>query len=420
MMLQPAIYLAKYYNNKAAKELIINVANGILAHNTVDKNGKIIINPEVNFSTDELRNKEGIGRYFNANQRSLRNLTFYVSSIYILWSAWEHTDDMKYLQPILDQGPATAIYITSNMIDLLDKQDDWGKLFYESTTPDSDSEMRRHLAWKYSKDKSYLENYYKDMIRSDEIYEYMNTEGSMWIDRIYACERELQYSRMGGVADSRNAICPGHVISWDFKAPAKSTSLGILVHYSSPEEIKLEVFNLEDFPVDAEITGWDVSNGEWELTQGTDSSNDAEIDGKSQKSKYSFGLNQNIPLHFEAKQTSIVHLKLKKKGEDTGKMADLGICKSDVQVNGNLVRVKLHNLGAGDAQATTVALIDEKGNIVSSVLSPIIKAPHDLIPKTAEIEIKIPEQISTQNLSVQIDPEQKIKEVSRNNNKVKL
>ena len=293
-----------------------------------------------------------------------------------------------------------------------------GKTIYETTTPESENETKRHLAWKYSGDKKYLEAYYADMIKSDEIYNYMDTEGSMWTDRVYICERELQYSRMGGVAMSRNAVYPGHAISWKFKEPAMDTSVGILVHYSTPEEIKLEVYNLEDFAVDAEITGWEVLAGKWEITQGIDADGDAEIDGKASKNKVDFGVSQSIPVQFEAKKTTMVTLKLVKKGQAVNSLADLGISSEDVKVEGNMVHVKLHNLGAVDAQPATIAIVDGQGKIISSVQSPMIKAPADLQPKTADVQLEIPGGLDAQGLSVMIDPEAKINEVTRNNNLV--
>ena len=101
MMLQPAMYLAKFYKNAGAIDLIKKVADGIIAHTTKDKNGKLLINTDINFRTDETSPKGGIAYHFNRTKTSRDNVANGTSAAFVLWSAWELTGNKTYLQPIL-------------------------------------------------------------------------------------------------------------------------------------------------------------------------------------------------------------------------------------------------------------------------------------------------------------------------------
>jgi len=351
---------------------------------------------------------------------SRTNITQHASASYVLWAAWQHTGDQKYLQPILDVGINALTTITPNMLDIANKRDDWGKYIYENTTPNSESEVMRHFAWQYSGDKKFLENYYKDMIETDEIYKYIDTEGSLWTDRVYVCEREIQRSRLGGVALSRNTIYPGHAISWKFNEPANNLSAAILVNYATQKELKLEVYNLEDFPINAEIVGWDVLPGKWEIVQGIDSNDDQKADKNITTKTVDFGLTDSCPFEFSLRENIIISMKLIEPGKAYSQRPDLGISIDDLEINGQELSVKLHNLGPVDAMPTTIALVNDNEEIVSLQISSIIKTAIDLIPNTEVVNLTLPDNVDLKNLSIIIDPDNEVEEITKWNNKINL
>ncbi len=75
-----------------------------------------------------------------------------------------------------------------------------------STSP---AKLLWQLAWQATGDTSYLEKVYASQIQTAHEREFINTEGSLWIDRIYFNNGELQRSRLGGVALMRNYCYPG-------------------------------------------------------------------------------------------------------------------------------------------------------------------------------------------------------------------
>jgi hypothetical protein len=84
------------------------------------------------------------------------------------------------------------------------------------------------------------------------------------------------------------------------------------------------------------------------------------------------------------------------------------------------VTVTVHSLGAADAPATTLALMDANGKVFATVAVQALKAPLDLMPKTAAVTLTIPLGASMKNGSVVVDPDATTREITRLNNQVKL
>ena len=50
--------------------------------------------------------------------------------------------------------------------------------------------------------------------------------------------------------------------------PGKQERVAILVPEGATDHIKVIAYNLDDEPVSAQMTGWEIDPGEWEITQG--------------------------------------------------------------------------------------------------------------------------------------------------------
>ena len=407
LILHPGMVLVEFNGNPKAKKLMLELADGLLAHSKKDADGSLAITPVVNFETDEDR-PSGLG-----------------AAVHLLWAAWRWTGDRKYLEPILyetDRG--NFIYfglwrgINANMIDLLGKRDTWGKQIASMVTPDSGNDTFRHIAWQVTGNKQFLEEYYADQIRSGTQRMYMMTEGHWWSDRVSVATSELQRSRLGGVALTRNTIYPGHVISWNFEEPANSESVAILVQKATTRELKIIAFNLENAPVKTLLTAWDIDPGKWEIVQGVDTDGDDIIDRERTKQTVELERTGSIRFTFEPKKTTIVQLKLKSKARDYWKRPDLGIGDDDVKVSGSKITVTVHSLGSVDAPKAVVALVDNDGKQLAAASVPALKAPLDLKPKTTDITFEVTSGTNLKGCRIIIDPDKKLREITRLNNTV--
>ena len=206
----------------------------------------------------------------------------------VFWAAWKWTGDSRYLAPFQDLGPRALETVPANVLDQLAVRQTWGAQieaflkdgpnsrrasFSRPTPPNANSQRLNvpppnnyaltHFAWQMTGDKHLLESLYASQIEASAIREFMNTEGSMWIDRIDLPYAELQRARLGGVALVRNSLYPGHAVSWTLQAPANEESTAILIPDATPQSLKIVAYNLSATPVKANMSIWDLDPGTW-------------------------------------------------------------------------------------------------------------------------------------------------------------
>ncbi len=402
LVLHPAFCLVEFNGNPSAKKLLLEIADGLLAHRRKGADGKYTIDTSINFRTDK-GGPAGLG-----------------TTAYLFWGAYRWTGDKKYLAPLLDQGIGALSAIDANALDMLGLRETWGKQIASTTAPRPGSDLWRHISWQMTGNKQYLEELYADQIEACAIREYINTEGSLWSDRVSVNHGELQRARLGGVAIMRNAIYPGHTVSWKFRAPATDESAAILVNNATPTGMKIIAYNLEGAPVQAVMTGWDIDSGKWEIVQGIDTDGDDVADRGVVTRSADLERTGDLELTFAPRATTVLTLRLVKKDTPYWQRPDLGIGKDDVTVQGNAVKVTVHSLGSVDAPASTIALRDSNGKVIATAAIPSLKAPADLLPKTVEVTIQSPAGTDLKGCSVVINPEKKVREITLINNRVEL
>src|SRR5262249_9327100 len=157
------------------------------------------------------------------------------------------------------------------------QKSDWAQELTKEAASSGDP-FARYEAWRTTGDKRYLEALYGDRIRRGSQRMYIVTDGEWWSDRVEYPSEELQRSRLGGVALVRNRITPGHLVSWDFKAPAKGTEVALLVTQAAKDRLKIIAYNLDSRAVTAAMTPWGLPSGTWRMTSGADANGDDTAD----------------------------------------------------------------------------------------------------------------------------------------------
>lgn len=345
---------------------------------------------------------------------------------FVLWAAYRWTGDKKYLAPF-EGAPAQSLrQINSDAMDMLNVRDTWGKSLMAPSGPavisgeaGNSSETENFLRWQLTGDTSYLNKVYASQIETATDRYFMNRQGSLWIDRVYFNSGELQRSRLGGVALLRGFDYPGNVVSWRFAAPANERSVAILVPEGTPDHIKIVAYNLDDAPVTAQMTGWEVDPGKWEITQGTAESTTAPMQNGQTRTE-SFERSSSMPVTFPPHQTTVIEMKLKEAGVPYWSRPDLGIGHYDVKVEGNHVRVTVHSLGAVESPAASVVLRDASGKVLATAKAAPMKPPADLLPKTEVVTLTVPAGADTKGGSVTIESGGKLPEITQLNNRVQF
>jgi hypothetical protein len=265
-----------------------------------------------------------------------------------------------------------------------------------------------------------LEELYTAQIDECELLKYIDTEGSLWIDRVGMPYAELQRSRLGGTALVRGGSFPGHTVSWKFHAPANEQNVAILIPDATPTAFKVIVFNLSEQAVHTTMTGWNIEPGIWEMTQGIDMKGNDTADYGIETRTLTFERTRSLDLTLAPRVTTVLTFKLKTKGTPYWSRPDLGLSREDIEVKGNDLKIRLHSLGSVPAPESKIVFRDHAGTIVATTQTPAIAAPVDLMPKTTEVTLTLPSGTSTDGGSVEIDPDHAIEEITTMNNVVGL
>jgi hypothetical protein len=419
MDFHPALDLVLFNGAPETRKMVLETVDGMLAHRKQEPDGRWVTRTDINFKTDEdLPGGDS-------------------TPDFMFWAAYRWTGDKKYVQPFMDAGPSSLAYISSDALDTLNLRDAWGKQVLAAAGPASTTKLAitaaqstsgsaETFAWQVSGDTKYLDRLYSAQLETESNREWINTEGSLWIDRVtdsagpMFVNTELQRARFGGVALVRNHIYPGNAVSWRFAAPATPSSVGILIPEATPDHMKIIVYNLDAVPVAATMTGWEIDPGKWEITQGTRGDADTDPLQNATTRTEEFERSRSLEVTFAAHTTTVLELKLVDKGVPYWSRPDLGISADDIKVEGNRMKVTVHSLGSVDAPAAKVVLRDRDGKVLASANAPPLKAPLDLLPKTEVVALPLAAGADWKGGSVTIEMSGKLPEITQSNNRVLL
>jgi hypothetical protein len=236
---------------------------------------------------------------------------------------------------------------------------------------------------------------------------------------VYFNNGELQRGRLGGVALMRNYDYPGNVVSWRFEGPDDDTKIAILVPEGTPNHIRILAYNLDDKPIKAKMTGWEIDPGEWEVTQGTRENENQPLTNVSSQSA-TFERSRSLDITFAPRTITVLELTLKQKGTPYWSRPDLGIDPEDITITGHRITVRVHSLGAITAPPANVVLRAANGKTLAVAKTPELKAPTDLLPKTAVVTLRVPTGAMIDGGTVTIESTGSVPETTLMNNTVRL
>jgi hypothetical protein len=419
--------IVDFNGNPAARKFLLELTDGLLAHRKPG-GGRSSLPSAIRFSDD----REGT---------ATRNMNPW----HLFWGAWKWTGDQRYLDPLLDGGVASMMSVSANAVDILSLREQWGSRFNAGERADPSETRPRdgrapspaanfrgsaggHFAWQLTGDKRALETLYAAQIEACAALEYINTEGSLWIDRVGVPTTDIQRARLGGVALVRNALYPGHMVSWKFAAapsaasskhgPASDQSVAILIPNATPTAFKVIACNVEAFPVVATMTGWNIDPGTWEITTGLDGNGDDIAEAVTSRT-VAFERTRSLDFTLAPRATTILTLKLKAPGTPYWSRPDLGLDRGDVTRTTDGLRVRVHSLGSVPAPASTVAVRDAAGRILATAAVPALEAPLDLYPRMADVTLPLPAALTLTGATVELDPEHRLEEITTLNNIVR-
>ncbi|WP_029912721.1 LamG-like jellyroll fold domain-containing protein [Caulobacter sp. UNC358MFTsu5.1] len=373
LILHPGIVLADFNGDPTIKKLIVDLADGHLAHGKQDPDGTWRFPEDIHAATGQSRGElVGKGR---GN----------VSAMQLFWAAWRWTGDDKYLRPLQGEMARTGLKgvdeLNSDVIDMLGLRDAQTPGLKAAIAKGADDPFLLYEAWRSTGDTAYLEKAYGDEIVTAEQRMWMVTEAHWWSDRVELSSAVLQRSRLGAMALARNQMFPGALVSWRFDTPTAAEDVGILVT-GGQKSFKVTGYNLTAQPIHAVMTGWDVAAGRWSVTRAVEGASDPAA---------SVALERTVGLDmtFAPGKTTTWEFALQTPAATpVTDRPDLGIGRDDVKAGKSGLTITVHSLGAKPAPASVVVVEDASGKELARTTTPVLPAPLDLKPKTVQVSLK--------------------------------
>jgi len=403
MIFHPGILLVDWNGSPELKRLLLELADGYLAHGRQDAQGLWTYPTEINWP-------DGATRGGSSPQQT--NL--------LMWAAWRWTGDERYLRPIeqtLRSGGAGALagIITSDIPSALSRPELAQAWIAAARAPNA-APLALHGAWAATGDKTYLERLYDDLRKDAQFRMPMMTEDHWWVDRVEIPTMELQRQRLGGVALWRNAIVPGHLIGWRFDQDRDAEKLAVLVREPSPTGLRILAHNLSDAPISAVVTGAGVATGRWTMTQSVDVDADDRADAAASPHAFDFGRDQALNLTFAPGVTTVIDLKLDGPEIDIWARPDLAVDAHSMRWRGEVLEVTVHSLGSIGAPEAQLQLVGVNDEILAQTGIAALEAPNDLRPRTTTALLRIAPGTNTAGARVRILST--AEEISKANNEI--
>jgi hypothetical protein len=402
LALHPAMALVEFNGAPRVRQWLLELADGLLAHRTRGADGRLSLPGTIHFASDRDVPDSPSERAWP-----------------LLWAAFRWTGDRKYVQPLIDAGPRSLAFVGANALDQMGVRAAWGEDILARARQQPDA-LGRHLAWQIGGDVTFLEQLYADQNESSMLREYINTEGSLWTDRVAVADGELQRARLGGIANVRNIVYSGHAVSWQFASPGDEERVGILVPDATPRKLRVVAHNLSNDAIRATMTTWDVEPGRWTIAQRSGATPEAAIAAPATPRRIPLGRTAEIEVTFAPGVATVIDLELESKGTPYWSRPDLGLSADDVKAGEGTMSVTVHSVGAVDAPASRVVLRDAHGRVLAMAAVPALPAPLDLVPKTARVTLTLPAGTDWLGGTLTVETGPEVEEITTRNNRLRF
>lgn len=368
--------VAQYNGNPYLLRLLEELADSAVAHYHPENGG---INSYLRFEDDE-ENTAGNGR--NSGERTL------------LAPAWRLLGKKEYWDSLVpaDQGGRTK--------------------------KDTGIELRPLKAGTQDVlDKEQIARRYEILNTDAAVKEYYCTEGHPWIDRVYVNPAALFCDRLGDPSDVFvRCTFPMNKIAWKFTNWGDDERVAILTPVTEDGRLRIVACNISDRDILADIIGGEVKPGQWKVTYGIDTNDDDRADEDRISFVQNFERTEKVRVMLAAGETTVIEMELVEEGEPYWSRPDLGVSEEDIRIYDHGVNVRIHSLGAVDTPQVDVVLKDADGNVLKKAVLPSLPAPSDLWPKYRDVVFYLHHVKSLRGCYVEIDPDHKIREITRVNN----
>jgi hypothetical protein len=409
----PAFLLGWYNGNPNLIQLISENADAWLAH----------------WQGEKYPNLSRVIRY--SSDASLSHGAPGQELLNLMWAAYRLTGKEKYLGPleqILKNGNLDLTYrISGNWGNAVDaeplkellpigvrKSPIWDHNLYA----DENGIVARQVAFSLTGDKSYVEDLQAALIKHFHQNLLFYTELEPNSEQMCMPLWGLQKLVLGGVATSPLCTFPNHAVSWE----NGGGNCAKLIEQSTLRSIKAVLFNLSPKLMDITMRVWNLENGTYDITEGTDVTQDDKIDVVTTRRQMTLKRGSAIPLTLRPKKVTILEIQQNQKGAPSSLLSDLAIGPDDFAYNlekdsGDLT---VHNLGNVKTPPFLLVVENERHVVLFKQEIEPIEAAQDLTPRSVKVPMAGFKEQNAKAIYIRLDPLNKVEEICKDNNQVRI
>ena len=273
-------------------------------------------------------------------------------------------------------------------------------------------EQKAASAFFGSGDKGALAEAYRTLAVAARLRLHHMTTAEISADRVYPHGRYLlAHTALGGQSSVR-ATYPMFAASYE----GFGTDFAALVLGSNPRSFTALLYNFKQAPLKGKVCFWELDHGKYEVSFGPDANGDDKMDSVTEKKAVELYRAEPFELTLPPRTMIVVEARQIEKLDPIRMRADAGIDAKDVTRAGDAVKVVVHNIGAKDIQGLSVCVKDAAGKTWGESTLASLAAPNDLVPKKADVEVKLAAGAPSSGLVVVLDPDDKIPEITNRNN----
>jgi len=223
---------------------------------------------------------------------------------------------------------------------------------------------------------------------------------------------------LGGTAVSPGVLFPGHAVSWE----NGGGNLAKLVLKSTSASLKVMLFNLANKLLDGTMRVWNLDNGTYDIVEGTDVTGDNKIDVITSHRQMTLNRGASIPITLRPHKLTIIEIQQTHKGVSNQQIPDLAIAPPDFVYDWTEDKggITIHNLGGVKAPRFALVVENERHGVLFKQELEGIDAPVDLLPKSIQVSLTGFREQGTKAIYIRLDPLNKVEEISKENNQVRI
>ncbi len=393
LIFHPGLYVAWYNGHPGTKSLLVEFGRSLLAHWQRETYPQLARG--IYFPTDEV-----------LNRATPNNETWN-----LLWGLFELTGDREFLW-LLEQavkagdfGRAQAVNgpwlrLFRDALPAMEKDSRGRAIHDHNLQTDQVGLVARALAWQARGDKALLEDAQAALVRHMAQNLDLYTEAEQFTDRIWIPTLAVQRARLGGVAHFRNAIFPGHAVSWE----NTGGEVAALVPEARPDYLRAEVFHTGTSERKVIMRVWGLENGAYSVSDGNGT--------RTMKLKRYAPVALTLP----PRRAVTVTIRQQARGTPFEQLPDLAVAPEDLRYDAatDTLEVVVHNIGGAPAAPFAVEVAGQR------LSGPRLEAPLDLKPKTATLRFPGLRQRGLTRAEVVLNPDERYEEITDANNRASV